>query len=196
MNNPTTEKSAPDPLEFVTPVELARQEQVPFGQPVYNEVMQFLHEEARLLDDEKLVEWVGLLADDLFYYMPVRQSVLRRQGAGYHPKMNWFHENRMSIGFKVKRYTESNSAFSEDPPSRTRRMVTNMMLYATASPDEFVVESYLLLMRNRGDQANHDLIPARREDLVRRTPEGWRLAQRAIFVDQAVIGTPNLAIFF
>jgi 3-phenylpropionate/cinnamic acid dioxygenase small subunit len=196
MSEVETRTDISDPLEFVTPVKPNRREQIPFGQPVYNEVMQFLHEEARLLDDEKLAEWVNLLARDLFYYMPIRQTVLRRQGEGFHGAMNWFHENRMSIEFKVKRYTESNSAFSEDPPSRTRRMVTNMILYATTSPDEFVAESYLLVMRNRGDQANHDLVPARREDLVRRTPEGWRLAQRAVLIDQAVIGTPNLAIFF
>src|SRR3546814_17490129 len=36
------------------------------------------------------------------------------------------------------------SAWAEDPPSRTRRLVTNVFVEETDKPAEFVVTSYLL----------------------------------------------------
>ncbi|HEU4340878.1 MAG TPA: aromatic-ring-hydroxylating dioxygenase subunit beta, partial [Candidatus Binatia bacterium] len=41
-----------------------------------------------------------------------------------------------------------------------------------------------------------DLISGERQDLLRRRDGGWKLARRLILVDQAVLGTRNLAIFF
>ena len=38
-------------------------------------------------------------------------------------------------------------------------------------------------------------VSAGREDLLRRTPDGWKLARRTIMVDDAVIRMQNLAIF-
>ncbi|RYY05015.1 MAG: biphenyl 2,3-dioxygenase, partial [Alphaproteobacteria bacterium] len=34
----------------------------------------FLRLEARLLDEERHAEWYDLLADDLFYWMPLREN--------------------------------------------------------------------------------------------------------------------------
>nr|MDP9459921.1 3-phenylpropionate dioxygenase [Actinomycetota bacterium] len=39
------------------------------------------------------------------------------------------------------------------------------------------------------------LVSAGREDLLRRTPEGWKLARRTIMVDDSVMRMQNLAIF-
>jgi 3-phenylpropionate/cinnamic acid dioxygenase small subunit len=39
------------------------------------------------------------------------------------------------------------------------------------------------------------VVSAGREDLLRRTPHGWKLARRTVMVDDAVIRMQNLAIF-
>jgi hypothetical protein len=39
------------------------------------------------------------------------------------------------------------------------------------------------------------VLSAGREDLLRRSADGWRLARRTILVDDSVLRTQNLAIF-
>jgi len=87
------------------------------------------------------------------------------------------------------------SAWAEDPPSRLRRFVSNIQVFKTANADEFSVISYLLITRNRFDDDFFDLIPCERRDVVRRADSGFKLASREVIIDQALLGTPNLAIF-
>lgn len=174
---------------------LARTDIVPYGAPAYNEVMQFLIAEAAALDSGDFKTWGDCLADDIAYRMPIRETRLRSEGQGFRSDMNWFFENKQSLVFKIRRFVETDSAFAEDPPSRTRRFITNVQVFNTPKADEVVAESYLLLMRNRGEASNYDAITARREDLIRKTEKGMQVAQRTIYIDMSVLGTPNLAIF-
>jgi 3-phenylpropionate/cinnamic acid dioxygenase small subunit len=166
---------------------------IAFGEPVYNELMNFLIEEAHLLDDGRFGEWVALLADDLVYSMPVRQTFNRKRGDGC-GTLYWLRENKEMLTFKAERLL-GDSAWCEDPPSRIRRMVTNLRVHETAVPGEYLVQSYLLLQRNSGDEHQFHSFSARRDDIVRRGGEGWQLARRDILVDQAVVGQPNLGFF-
>ena len=61
--------------------------------------------------------------------------------------------------------------------------------------DHLVVESATLLFRSRGDVREGSFVSAGREDVLRRTPEGWKLARRTILVDDSVMRMQNLAIF-
>jgi len=87
------------------------------------------------------------------------------------------------------------SAWAEDPPSRTRRLVTNVFVEETANPDEYVVTSYLLLTRSRFKDHHVDIISGERRDVLRMREDGFKLARREVIIDQAVLGTPNLAVF-
>jgi 3-phenylpropionate/cinnamic acid dioxygenase small subunit len=165
-----------------------------FGEGAYNEVMHFLLEEAHLLDEGRFTEWMKLLTNDVVCTMPVRQSVHRTAGAGFSNSMNWLREDFGSLTFKVKRL-HTDSAFNEDPPSRVRRIITNLRLHETKTPGEYFAQSYLLLRRNRGDAHATDTLSARRDDVLRRTGDGWRLARRTVLLDQSVLGMANLAVF-
>jgi 3-phenylpropionate/cinnamic acid dioxygenase small subunit len=167
---------------------------IPFGAGVYNEAMHFLIEEAYLLDDGLFNEWLGLLADDVQCTMPVRQSFNRKKGNGFNDGMNWLFDDKGALTFKAQRmYTDS--AFAEDPPSRVRRIVSNLRLHETAVAGEYLAQSYLLLHRSRGDAHQFDTFSARRDDILRKTDAGWKLAKRIVLVDQAVLGLANLALF-
>jgi 3-phenylpropionate/cinnamic acid dioxygenase small subunit len=189
-------KDASTAVQVAEPVpgtpELHRQLQ--YGEPVYNELMHFLIEEAHLLDENLFDEWLKLLAEDIECTMPVRQSLHRKAGAGFSRSMVWMRENIGSLGFKVQRL-HSDSAFNEDPPSRTRRLITNVRAHETATPGEYFVQSSLLLRRNRGDAHESETLSARRDDVLRREGDGFKLARRTILMDQAVLGMPNLTIF-
>jgi 3-phenylpropionate/cinnamic acid dioxygenase small subunit len=165
-----------------------------FGDDRHLQAHQWLVEEAWLLDTQSYEEWLALLTEDIHYLMPVR--VTTALGAGYDtsPGMAHFDEDKYSLSRRVARFLTEH-AWTEDPPSRLRHHLSNVRTFATEDPDHLVVDSATLLFRNRGDVREGSLVSAGREDLLRRTSEGWKLARRTIMVDDAVIRMQNLAIF-
>src|ERR1700723_4039731 len=49
-------------------------ERVPLGSALYNRIVEFLYEEAALLDQIRLQEWGARLAPDLIYTAPLRET--------------------------------------------------------------------------------------------------------------------------
>jgi hypothetical protein len=60
---------------------------------------------------------------------------------------------------------------------------------------QHAVTSSIMVLRNRFNAPNYDLLSAKREDVIRRTDDGLKLASRLILVDQAVLGSPHLNVF-
>ena len=173
-----------------------RSDRVAIGSALYNSIVEFMYEEAALLDQIRLQEWGARLAPDLIYTAPLRETrPMDQQNSSLVRTVQHFHDDWRSVMGRIMRLTGTKSAWAEDPPSRTRRLVTNVMVAKTAKPDEFSVTSYLLVTRSRFNSPEFDLISAERRDLLRQDGESFKLARREIIVDQAVIGTPNFAIF-
>jgi 3-phenylpropionate/cinnamic acid dioxygenase small subunit len=164
------------------------------GTPVYNEINDFLIDEALMLDHNRTDDWYELLAEDLIYRMPVRRTVYREQGLGFDPTMAHFDDDYSTMTVRIKRL-HSLSAYSEDPPSRVRRLVSNVRVHELEAKDEFAVTSYLLALRSRWDRTEFDFIPVQRDDVLRRNGDSFKIARRIMYADQSVLGTPNLAIF-
>ncbi|HWJ65259.1 MAG TPA: 3-phenylpropionate/cinnamic acid dioxygenase subunit beta [Nocardioides sp.] len=167
---------------------------LPFDDVRHLAAHQWLVNEAWILDEQKYQDWLALLTDDVHYYMPVKVTTALGAGFDTAPGIAHFDENKYSLERRVARF-ETEHAWTEDPPSRLRHYVTNVRTFATDNDDEIVVESAELLFRSRGDVNEAAIISCGREDLLRRTPEGWRLARRHIAVDESVLRTQNLAIF-
>lgn len=183
---PITSDAAPAP----------KSERLPVGSALYNRIVEFLYEEAALLDQIRLQEWGARLAADLIYTAPLRETrPMDQQNASFVRTVQHFHDDWRSVMGRIMRLTGTKSAWAEDPPSRTRRLITNIMAAKTAKSDEFSVTSYLLLTRSRFNSPEYDLISAERRDILRQDGDSFKLARREIIVDQAVIGTPNFAIF-
>lgn len=169
---------------------------VPLGSPVYNQVLEFLYDEACMLDEIRLKDWSALLAEDLIYSAPLRQTrPMTHQAESVIRTMQHYHDDYRSVMGRIMRLTATKSAWAEDPPSRTRRLVTNLRVQTTDKPDEFKIRSYLLITRSRFNFDDFDLISGERHDLLRRNGDSFKIARREIILDQAVLGTPNLAIF-
>jgi 3-phenylpropionate/cinnamic acid dioxygenase small subunit len=169
---------------------------VPIGSPLYNRVLEFMYIEARLLDEIRLKEWAATLAEDLVYTAPLRETrPVSQLAASYVRTTHHFEDDWRSVMGRVMRLTGTKSAWAEDPPSRTRRLVTNVMVEQGDKPDELRVRSNLLVTRSRFNFDELDLISAERQDVLRLAGDSFKLARREILLDQAVLGTPNLAIF-
>jgi 3-phenylpropionate/cinnamic acid dioxygenase small subunit len=170
-------------------------QRVHYGEKEHFEIVEFLEDEATLLDSGKLLEWVGLMAIDVRYQMPVRSTRDVIDGSEFSNGMFMFDETIMTLGIKATRLAATTSAWAEKPPSRTRRHVTNVRVFRTNVEREYEVTSSLLLLRNRYQEHNYEIISARRVDVLRREDGALKIAKRVIYSDQASLGTQNLAVF-
>jgi biphenyl 2,3-dioxygenase beta subunit len=161
------------------------------------EVEQWLYDEAALLDARRYRDWLGLVADDIHYWMPIRRTVtladidreFTKPGA-----MAYFDDDRAMLEMRVKKL-EAGSAWSEDPPSRSRHLVSNVRV-TRVEQGEITLDVSFHLLRTRLNSERTEWF-GRREDVLRRAEGGGlRLARRHIFLDQTVIPTTNMSTIF
>ncbi|MED4601060.1 3-phenylpropionate/cinnamic acid dioxygenase subunit beta [Paenibacillus validus] len=164
------------------------------GNPVYFEIVEFLQNEAEVLDSGDFREWLNMLDQEIQYIMPVRTNRERVHGEGFIGNMYHFEENFASLRKRVERF-ETEFAWAEDPPSRTRRFINNVRVEQTAE-HEFKVKSYLLLTRSRGNEPEYGLITCVRNDILTRAGQEIKLKTREILIDQTTLGMDNIAVFF
>jgi 3-phenylpropionate/cinnamic acid dioxygenase small subunit len=162
--------------------------------PRHFEIVAWLEDESTLLDDDNLTGWLALLAPDVIYRAPVRTTRDHRSKGVFEAEMYHFNENIMTLMLKLMRLTQTDSAWSENPLSRTQRIVHKVRAYETDKPDEFEVFSSIVLIRSRYDEPALEFLPARRVDTIR-TGDEWKLAARTIYFDQATLGVQNLAVY-
>jgi phthalate 3,4-dioxygenase subunit beta len=168
---------------------------VPYRDPLHQDVHQFLVQEASILDDRRYGEWLELMAPDIVYRMAVRVTVAGEAARSTLKDMDHFSEDHYSLGKRVERL-QTDYAWAESPPSRTRRFVTNILTHRVDGSDsEVVVKSYVLLFRSRGDLRPPELVSVERTDRLRRQGDTWRIARREILVDESTLRTQNLAVF-
>jgi 3-phenylpropionate/cinnamic acid dioxygenase small subunit len=161
---------------------------------VYGEILDFLVDEADLLDRGSDLEWLGRVTDDIAYFMPIRETYYRADGDGFVDDTH-YDDDYASLRLRVKRNVEIQSAYDRDPAARVRRLVTNLVVHQGDDPDEYLATSSILVLRNRFDQIDFDMMSAVRNDVIRRTPDGLKLARRTILLDQSLLGRPWTNVF-
>lgn len=167
---------------------------IPYTNDTHQEVHQFLVWEAELLDSRRYRDWLDLFTEDIVYRMPVRVTRAHTLEGSVLDGMDHFDEDMYSLKKRVQRF-ETEHAWTEDPPSRTRHFVTNVRVYSAEGDGEYTVKSYVLLFRSRGDTRDPDFLSAERTDVLRRSDGGFKIANREILVDESVLKTQNLAVF-
>jgi biphenyl 2,3-dioxygenase beta subunit len=174
------------------------------------EVEQFLYQEAQLLDERRFHEWLELFSSDVHYWAPLRitraikdtntykrlnpQSPTEREDElTQADEVFLFDEDKQSLTMRVARL-DTHMAWAEDPPSRTRHLITNVQI-ERGTEEELTVRSNFIVFRGRMADVEEFFV-GKREDLLRKTPAGWQITRRKIIFDQNVIGSQNVSIFF
>ena len=173
------------------------------------EIEQFLYREARLLDERRFEAWLALFTDDVRYWMPVRMTRYPRRSkaiAVLDParlddeelatdgELAIFDESKETLSRRVARL-DTGMAWAEDPPSRTRHLVTNVEVEPGPNESEITVYSNVLLYRTRGE-TEQDFYVGGRRDTLRRVDGAWKIARRTIVLDQNVLLAKNVSVFF
>ena len=181
-----------------------RKEEVTVGgrvdRDLYDDLLYFYYDEADLLDEGRYVDWLDLFDEDLYYWAPTRSNRLRRQQAlsiAEPDESAYYDETRESLAWRIRRF-DSGMAWAEDPPSRTRHLITNLRARTAQDGDNTEVieaRTNFLVWRPRLE-LERDLFAGTRTDLLRKTDEGWKVYDRRILLDINVLEAKNISTFF
>lgn len=172
---------------------------------IEREVERFLYREARLLDERRYREWLKLFTKDLRYWMPVRSNrlsegphetwAIEKELTGEH-EVAYFDDDLELLRRRIKRF-ESGMAWAENPPSRTRHLVTNVdvQVEVGSNVEEYLVRSYCLVYQSRLD-TNVSIYTGERFDLLRRIEGSLKISRRKIILDCSTLAVGNLSILF
>ena len=170
---------------------------------IKREIEEFLYDEAHMLDEREFQAWIDTLAEDLRYFMPMEFNVkfgehTSREFTKREAQMSWFNEGKWTLNKRVEQIL-TGVHWAEEPLSRVCRLVSNVQLTNIQTNDagelEVDVSSRFLIYQNRCEYEQYFFV-GDRFDRIRRTSEGWRLAQREIRLHQNVLLAKNLSIFF
>lgn len=165
------------------------------------EIEEFLYYEADLLDQWRYTEWLELTTEDIRYWMPLRRNVVNgdwgRERTRPLSELAYFDENRLTLSRRVQQL-QTGEHWAEEPRSRISHLVTNVRVTRVApdlmAPQEVTVRSRFLVYRNHLQDEETTFI-GKREDSLRRVGADWKLASRAIFLDQSVLLAQSITFF-
>lgn len=178
--------------EFEWPTKAVRLE-------LQNEIEQFYYREAQLLDHHAFDAWFALMEEDIHYWMPVRTTrTFRERVLEYIPANGnaHFDDTHETMRGRIRQRT-SELTWAEDPASRTRHIISNVLVREMEIKNTFGVASSFILYRNRQER-QVDIFAGERRDVLRRADNelGFKIASRTILIDQSTLLANNLSVFF
>ena len=146
------------------------------------EVEEFLYREAALLDEWRLDEWLALCAPDAGYYVPSNDT----PDASHRNTLFTIADDRARLAARVKRLTDKN-AHAEYPPSRTRRLVSNVRIVETAGNEIRVAANFAVWRYRRGERVGNYV--GRYEYRLRAGADGaLQIVERRAILDAEELG--------
>jgi benzoate/toluate 1,2-dioxygenase beta subunit len=107
---------------------------------------EFLVHEARLLDEARFDEWLALFTEDARYWVPSEPGQ-----ASPHDTVSLMYDDRRLLETRVRRLA-SRQIYSQEPRSRTSRIVTNVSLADADAQGGSLVRSKFVLIEYRREQ--------------------------------------------
>ena len=134
-----------------------------------------LYAEARLLDERRYQEWLAMFAGDATYWVPAN-------GEGVDPKreVSIIYDDLARLTGRIDRLV-SGMAHAQLPPSKTRRVVSNVQIEKSDENDATAICTFILYELRR----NKERIFAGRGEYRFRFEEGrWKVAgKKAVLVN-------------
>jgi len=167
------------------------------GEPVsdgdYIAIQRFLHHEAALLDGRDYESWLALLTDDITYRISAQVTRRAEDGMADYAIVD---DDAEALCLRVAQISDPKLTHAENPPSLTRRNLSNFIISHGEAPDNFACRCNLLLYRSRTSVPEGHLYSGERRDVIRRIGGKFRIARRDARLDQTVLteGTLNILL--
>jgi p-cumate 2,3-dioxygenase beta subunit len=139
------------------------------------DVEDFLFTDAALLDELKLDLWLKLFLEDAHFKIPA----LDVREASDQDSLYLVSDNMSRLRSRVRQY-QGRAMWVENPPSRTRRIVSNVRILAVEGA-EIRVAANFVVYRVRDDVV--DTYIGRYEHALIATEEGLRFKERKAILD-------------
>ena len=147
---------------------------------------QFLFHEARLLDEQRLEEWLALFTDDATYWVPLEHGQKDPLGTS-----SIIHDDRTLLELRVKQARHPR-AHARLPLARTVHQVGNVQVAEKHS--EVHVNSTLQVIEFRNEKQR--LYGALVEHRLRRAGDGFKIAHKRIDLVNSEGELDGIAILF
>ena len=145
------------------------------------EVEDLLYHEADLLDGWRLDDWLGLLTDDATYYVPPND----KPDADHRFTLFTIADDIVRLRERIIRLKDPN-CHAEYPPSRTRRLITNVCI-TSVEGDTILVTANFAIFRYRRNEPAREFIGRYRYKLKRRDG-ALKIAERRAILDAEELG--------
>lgn len=151
------------------------------------EIASLLHFEARLLDEKRYREWLDLLTESCTYWIPINPD-------GGDPRAEWSFtlDDRRRIEDRV-RWLGTGDVHGQRPPSRTRRLLTNVEGW-TVSPDQRRARCNFVLFEHRLGRTRQFV--GGYEHRLRLSPDGWRIDSKRVMLIDSDAAQANATFIF
>lgn len=130
-----------------------------------------LYAEARLLDERRHDEWLGMLTADATYWMPAN-------GEGIDPnrEIALVYDSFAKLRDRIGRLA-TGVAHAQSPPSKTRRLVSNVQVDAADEAAATVLSGFILYELRRGKER---IFAGRCEYRMRCEDGRWKIASKKV----------------
>jgi len=137
------------------------------------QVEQFIYYEADLMDEHRYDEWLALWTDDALYWVP-------SGGDDIDPKreISLIYDDRVRLQVRITRL-KSGFAHAQEPKSRMRRVVSNIVTKEAENGDIVVFSNFLLIELRRGKQ---DTFAGRTVHRLRPDNGSFRLVSKKVLL--------------
>ena len=150
------------------------------------EIEQFLFREARLLDTRHFEGWLELFTPEGMYWVPHEPT---QQSAHDHISLFW--EDATLREVRVRRITNARN-WSQQPITRTARIVGNVLLDGTDADGRLIVHSTLHLTEWRIGQRHLAALVSHK---LEQTEQGWKIYLKRVDLVNSTDAFANLEIF-
>jgi 3-phenylpropionate/cinnamic acid dioxygenase small subunit len=138
------------------------------------EVEQFIYGEARLADELRYDEWEELWTDDAIYWVPANGDDIDPTA-----QMSVVFDNRARIATRIKQL-QTGKRHSQNPPSRLRRLVSNVELLDGDDDGDVLAGANFLIYESR--ERGVTLWAGHSEYRLRRTDHGLMMAGKKVML--------------
>jgi 3-phenylpropionate/cinnamic acid dioxygenase small subunit len=124
------------------------------------QLVDFVYAEARMLDEQRFEDWLGLFTDDAYYWMPLAPD---QQDAKLHSSL--MYEDKLLLRVRVERLAGART-FSQQPRSRSHHLLQQPVVeHADRDAGLYKVRTAFHYVETRLDQqqlyagwATHELV--------------------------------------
>lgn len=155
---------------------------------LYVALSNFMYEEAEFLDNREFDKWLNMLNTSFTYTVFLGNN---KFGEEANTGVVLCEDDMERVILKLKRF-ETEFAWSEIPPSRTMRSISNIRI-AEIKDSIIIANSHEIFYRNRNNTEN-EIIYCRRIDRIIVNEDNLSLISRKVNIESGVMPTRSLSL--